>query len=68
MKYYINSLGTLKLSKPAYMRKKLYLFGIDSNVSRQQWTIYKTFEKMNEIIWWLTKDVLIIYVNKYINT
>ena len=46
----------------------LYLFGIDSNVSRQQGTIGNMFEKMNEIVRWLTKDVLIIYVNKYSNT
>lgn len=32
---------------------------------RQQGTIGKMFEKMNDIVWWLMKDVLIIYVNKY---
>jgi hypothetical protein len=38
--------------------------GIDSMCQRQG-TIGKMFEKMNDIVWWLMKDVLIIYVNKY---
>jgi len=35
-----------------------------SKTTRDDW-IGKMFEKMNDIVWWLMKDVLIIYVNKY---